>query len=172
LICHSTIFVTKGCLRSYYLYDEKFQILQFAIDNWWIGDLKSFLRQTPSEMYIDAVANTEILQVSHQNLQILYKQFPKFERFFRLLMENTLIAHQNRIVELHTLTAKERYENFKKNYHDFHNSISQKDIANYLGMPPEYLSSLRNYKTISIALIKRMLVKVLRQHLNFAGYYP
>ena len=145
-VCRSTIFVSKGCLRSYYLKEGEYQILEFAVDNWWIGDLKSFLRQTPSDLFVDAVEQTQILQISHQQLTTLYEKIPRLERFFRILTENALVAHQERILHSHTLSAKQRYELFIQKYPGFYNSIPQKDIANYLGITPEYLSSLRGQR--------------------------
>lgn len=145
-VCRSTIFVSKGCLRSYYLTDGDYQILEFAVDNWWIGDLKSFLRQTPSELFVDAVKETQILQISHQQLTSLYEKIPRLERFFRILTENALVAHQERILHSHTLSAKQRYELFIQKYPGFYNSIPLKDIANYLRITPEYLSSLRGLR--------------------------
>lgn len=145
-ICKSTIFVSKGCLRSYYPLDGKYQILEFAVDNWWIGDLKSFLHQVPGILFVDALKATEILQISHQKLQQKYDKIPKMERFFRILTENALAAHQERIIHAHTRTARERYELFVERYPGFYDSIPQKDIANYLGITPEHLSSLKSDK--------------------------
>ena len=146
-VCRSTIFVSKGCLRSYYLKGGEYQIMEFAVDNWWIGDLKSFLRQTPSDLFVDALEQTQVLRISHQQWASLYKKIPRLERFFRILMENALVAHQERILNIHTLSAKQRYELFVQQYPGFYHSIPQKDIANYLGITPEYLSSLRGQKT-------------------------
>ncbi len=143
-VCKATIFVVKGCLRSYYLKDGEYQILEFAVDNWWIGDLKSFLRQTPSELFVDALEPTQVLRIKYSKLELLYEEIPKLERFFRILMENALVAHQERIMHTHTLSARQRYEMFTAKYPNFYHSIPQKDIANYLGITPEYLSTIRN----------------------------
>src|SRR4051812_28609716 len=58
-ICRANYFVVKGCLRLYFI-DIKGveQTTQFAIENWWITDLTSFLFQKPSEFYIQAAEDT------------------------------------------------------------------------------------------------------------------
>src|SRR4051794_16717545 len=57
-------FVTKGCLRTYQI-DEKGQehIVQFAIEDWWIGDMYSFLTQKPSKYNIDALEDSVVLSI-------------------------------------------------------------------------------------------------------------
>jgi CRP-like cAMP-binding protein len=146
--CRATTFVLSGCLRSYYETENKRHILQFAITDWWIGDLKSFVKETPSEIMIDALADTEVFQIYKRDLALIYERIPKFERFFRILMEHSLIAHQDRILNNHLLTAKSRYAKFVEKYPAFYQNIPLKDIANYLGITPEHLSTIRNPKKI------------------------
>lgn len=142
-ICEATTFVNSGCLRSYYLDDSGIHIIQFAGENWWIGDLKSYVQGTPAQLYIDALKKTEVFQITKSKIEELYERIPKFERFFRLQMENALINHQDRILQSQTLKTKTRYENFVKAYPYFHQHIPLKDIANYLGVTPEHLSAVR-----------------------------
>src|SRR4026209_1064185 len=54
-------FVNKGCLRTYTI-DEKGDehVIQFAIEDWWIGDMYSFLTQTPARFMIDALEDSEL----------------------------------------------------------------------------------------------------------------
>lgn len=143
----NAIFVGSGCLRAYYLDETRYHIMQFAIDHWWIGDLKSFIRQTPSNLIVDALIETEVFQISRQKTEALFTAIPKFERFFRIQMENALVGQQDRIMQNLTLTAEMKYEKFVKSYPLFHQRIPLKDIANYLGITPEYLSAIRrNYQ--------------------------
>src|SRR5215207_8879489 len=62
-ICKATTFVNSGCLRSYYEDDLGLHIIQFAIENWWIGDLKSYVHGTAARLYIDALTDSEIFQI-------------------------------------------------------------------------------------------------------------
>ncbi|RKE57309.1 Crp/Fnr family transcriptional regulator [Sphingobacterium detergens] len=134
-------FVISGCLKSYTLEKNGFErVLQFAPSGWWIGDMFSLKNQEPSRLYIDAVFDSEILLLSHLDLSNLYEMVPNLERCFRLLAENAFAASQRRIIETVSLTALERYENFKTRYPDLFEQLPQKLIASYIGITPEFLS--------------------------------
>src|SRR6476661_9041079 len=91
-VCTQFNFVVRGCLRTYKI-DEKgnTHILQFATENNWINDLGSFHAIKPSTLNIDALEDTVVLQISHDDLISLYKQSPKFDRIFRVLVENAYV---------------------------------------------------------------------------------
>lgn len=137
-------FVNKGCLRTYSV-DEKGQehIIQFAIEDWWTGDMYSFLTQTPARYTIDALEDTELLCLDKPLLEELYIKVPKFEKFFRHLLQNAFIAVQRRIIESMSLTANERYCRFIENYPLMEQRLPLKQIASYLGITPESLSRIR-----------------------------
>lgn len=143
-ICRHENYVLSGCLRAYYVDDEGFEhITQFAIEDWWISDLGSFLTQTPATLTIDALEDSEVLQIDLPSLEQLYTKVPKFERFFRILLQNAFVAQQRRILDGIALTAEERYHEFASRYPGFLRRIPQKHVAAYLGITPEFLSRIR-----------------------------
>ena len=96
--CRTENFIVKGCLRTYTIDDNGIEhIVMFGIEDWCVCYLFSFLTQSPATYFIDALEDTEILQISKPNLDKLYKRVPKFERFFRLVLQNAFIAQQQRI---------------------------------------------------------------------------
>jgi CRP-like cAMP-binding protein len=111
--------------------------------DWWIGDLYSFLTQTPAIYYIDALEDTEILQISKHDLDTLFQHVPKFERFYRMVFQNALIAQRQRINQNLSFTAEQRYLNFIDKYPEMEQRISQKHVAAFLGITPEFLSMIR-----------------------------
>lgn len=140
-----TYFITKGCLRNYEIDREGVvHIGLFAIEDWWISDLQSFLTQAPSFGFVDAIEETEVLRLSKTNYENLFEKVPKFERFFRIIHQNAFIALKNRLIDNLSLTAEERYLNFINKYPQFNQRIPQKQIAAYLGITPEFLSMLRS----------------------------
>jgi CRP/FNR family transcriptional regulator, anaerobic regulatory protein len=141
-------FVVRGCLRLYKI-DEKgnTHILQFAAENYWINDLGSFHGVKPSTLNIDALEDTVVLQISRDDLISLYLQAPKFDRIFRVLLENSFILLQERLLQNISSTAEERYQSFLDVYPHLINRLSQVQIAAYLGITPEFLSRLRNRKS-------------------------
>lgn len=142
--CKMENFIVKGCLRVYTIDDNGFEhILMFGIEEWWVGDLFSFLTNCPTTYYIDALEDTQLLQISKANLDRLYERVPKFERFFRIILQNAFIAQQQRINQNLSFTAEERYLNFIDKYPAFEQRISQKQVAAYLGITPVFLSMLR-----------------------------
>lgn len=143
-ICKTENFIVKGCLRTYSVDQDGVEyIVMFGIEDWWVGDLYSFLTATPAQYYIDALEDTHVLQINKQNLDLLYERVPKFERFFRLIIQNAFIAQQNRINQNLAFTAEQRYLEFVKKYSHFEQRIPQKQVAAYLGMTPVFLSMLR-----------------------------
>ncbi len=143
-VCHFTNYVHKGCLRNYTIDDRGFvHISLFAIEDWWISDLHSFLTQTPATLYIDALEDTEVFQMSKANMEKLYIIIPKFERFFRIMHQNAFIAQQQRLMQNISDTAEDRYRQFKEKYPRLELRISQKQVAAYLGITPEFLSMIK-----------------------------
>jgi CRP-like cAMP-binding protein len=137
-------FVTRGCLRAFYVNEKgEEHIAQFAVEDWWIGDMYSFLTATPSTLHIEALEDCELLQIDRQGLEDLYLKLPKMERFFRIIIQNAFIASQRRVLSAMSQTADERYLDFIRKYPNIEQRVSQYQIASYLGVTPEFLSRIR-----------------------------
>jgi len=143
-VCEYFDFVVRGCLRLYKV-DEKgiYHILQFATENYWMLDLTSFHKRTKSTLDIDALEDTVVLRITYDDLIDLYIKAPKFDRIFRVLLENHFMQQQERIGQLFSSTAEERYQLFLETYPHLLNRLSQVQIAAYLGVTPEFLSRIR-----------------------------
>jgi CRP-like cAMP-binding protein len=137
-------FVEKGCLRSYSI-DEAGEehIVQFAIEDWWIGDLYSFFQGQPSALNIDAFEECELLLLDRPSMDRMCESIPKFERFFRLLFQANYIASHRRIMQSISETAEQRYLDFLKQYPSIVRRVPQNQIASYLGVTPQSLSRIR-----------------------------
>jgi CRP-like cAMP-binding protein len=143
-ISRHTYYVVKGCLRSFEVDDTgKEHIIQFSIEDWWCGDLTSGANQTPSELNIECLDNCELLLIDNVQLEKLYIEIPKMERFFRVIMQNALMVTQRRLLAVMSKTALERYLEFTERYPQFMERIPNHHIASYLGIAPETLSRLR-----------------------------
>lgn len=147
-VCTQLNFVVRGCLRMYKIDDQgNTHILQFAAENQWINDLGSFHSIKPSELNIDALEDTVVLQISRDDLISLYFHAPKFDRIFRVLTENSFVRLQERLLQNISSTAEERYQSFLEVYPHLVNRLSQVQIASFLGISPEFLSRLRNKRS-------------------------
>lgn len=137
-------FVTKGCLKTFYLGDEGHEhIVRFAIENWWTGDMESFLTQQPAFYYVQCIEKCDLAQISFEDMEELYTLVPKLERLFRIITQNAYVSSQTRITQNLSLSAKEKYLKFKAQYPQFIERVPQYLIASYLGITPEFLSSIR-----------------------------
>lgn len=143
-VAQYSAFVVEGCLRSYAIDRNGFEhILQFAPANWWISDMYSFVKNQPSELNIDALLETKVLLLSRSCQLSIFDRIPKLERYFRILTENALAASNHRTINYLSLPAKVRYEKFCTMYPTLIHTISQKSVASYIGITPEFLSKLR-----------------------------
>lgn len=137
-------FVVEGCFRMYTIDDKgREHNLQFAVENWWIGDIGSFHSEEPSKLYIEALENSLVLQIKKEDQLRLFVEYPKFNQIFRVFTENALVSSQRRILQNISSTAEERYLDFMKRYPHFFNRISNVQIASYIGVTPEFLSKIR-----------------------------
>ncbi|MDB5016654.1 MAG: hypothetical protein JWQ84_1486 [Mucilaginibacter sp.] len=144
-ICKYSVFVTSGCLRGFTVDKNGVEhVLGFAPPDWWIADMYSLISQKPGILNIEALEDTEAILLSKANQEKLYREVPKFERFFRILTENSLVANQQRIVDNMSLTAEERYSIFCKRYPTLIDHLPQKQIASYIGVTPEFFSRMRS----------------------------
>ncbi len=142
--CKHITFVTSGCLRSYTV-DRRGEehVIQFAIEDWWISDLQSFLSGKPATYTIDALEDSEVLMLEKESRDRMLESVPKLERYFRLLQEANYVASHHRIEEALSASAEERYLDFMKTYPTLFERIPQNQIASYLGITPQSLSRIR-----------------------------
>lgn len=135
--------VIKGCLKSYFFdHNGKEHILQFGSENWWITDYESFVKRTPSNIFIDCLEDCELLYITHEDREKLTKQLHKMERFWAKKSKFGRIALQNRILSLLKNSAKERYDLLLEQYPQLFQRVPKKLIAAYLGVSRETLSRL------------------------------
>jgi CRP-like cAMP-binding protein len=144
-ICRHSSFVIEGCLRGYSIDEAGAEhVISFAPREWWIADMHSLLTRQPGILNIDALDDSAVLQLSIDDHEELYARVPKFERFFRILTEKSLVAHQRRLIENLSLTAEQRYRNFCARYPMLVETVPQKHIASYIGVTPEFFSKMRS----------------------------
>jgi len=140
-----TYFVNSGIIRSFNINDNIIEhVLHFACEGWWIGDMYSYISEKPSTLFIEVLEDAEVLSISKENHQQLYQQIPKLERFFRILAENSLVAHQERLMDNLSLSAEERFEKMCRKYPSLIQKVAQKHLASYIGVTPEFFSKMKS----------------------------
>lgn len=145
-VCSRIYFVSKGCLRMFYMDDKGTeQTIQFALENWWMTDIEAFNRNGKSSFSIQAVENTILLGITKNDWDELLKKCPELEKYFRLIYERAYSASLFRM-KFFRLPKDEFYDLFFDRYPEFIQRIPQKLVASFLGFTPEYLSELRKKK--------------------------
>ena len=144
-VCRYTAFVEKGILRSYTVDEKETEhILQFAQEGGWIADLYSFLTNEPSSLNMDALESCELLLITLPSWEALLQKIPALERYFRILIQNNLIATQRRLMGTMSETAEEKYIKLMKAQPGCIQRVPQHMIASYLGITRETLSRIRS----------------------------
>ncbi|WP_177730066.1 Crp/Fnr family transcriptional regulator [Flavobacterium inviolabile] len=143
-VCLYSYFVTHGILRSYTVDENGVEhVVSFASPGWWIADMYSFLSQRPGQLFIETNEDAEVILLSKENQELLYDKVPKIERFFRILIGNSLVANQQRLIDNLSFTAEARYDKFTKKHPDLIHCLPQKQIASYIGVTPEFFSKMK-----------------------------
>lgn len=143
-LCNANTFVLSGILRNYTVDGDLHEhTISFALKDWWIGDMYSFLSQKPGDSFIEVIEDAEILTQTRQEQLALFDKIPKMERYYRILIERSLVAGRQRLLDNMRLSAEERYGKFLKRYADIAYHVPQKDIASYLGVTPQFFSKMK-----------------------------
>ena len=143
-VCKYNLFVAKGLLRAFGVEENGYeQVVQFAVEGWWISDLNSFFSGDVAVYNIEALEDCELLLLTRQSMDEMLEKLPKMERYFRLLMQNHIVALRQRIIASQRHSAEERYIKLIEGFPTILARVPQQYIASYLGMTPETLSRVR-----------------------------
>ncbi|HAP00065.1 MAG TPA: hypothetical protein DCQ83_08490 [Fibrobacteres bacterium] len=147
-VCKATAYVNKGCLRRYVINEhDKEVIVNFALEDWWIGDLESFFLEQPTRFYIQALEDSELLMLSRENFMKACEEFPKYKAFHQEKMQRSHFATLKRISVTTSGTPEEKYLLLAKEQPQLFQRVPLHYIASYLGIEPESLSRLRKRLT-------------------------
>jgi CRP-like cAMP-binding protein len=144
-VCKSHYFVLNGCLRKFFINGNGIeQTTEFAIENWWITDNLAYEHGLPTEFYIQAVEDSQVLKIDRDSQAKLLTDFPKMERYFRFIYQRAYAAAQIRVKYLYDFSKEEIYLHLCKKQPEFVRRIPQYLIASFLGFTPEYLSEIKS----------------------------
>ena len=144
-VCAFEAYILKGCVRVYFIDKEGVEtILHFAVENWWVSDLISFMDQQPSNQFIETLEDCELLILDYRSKAELLDKIPKLEKFYRNLLQRNLGVLQQRFYASVSQTAEERFKAFIEKYPQLVQRVPQHQIARYLGVSPEFLSKVKS----------------------------
>ncbi|MBL0044776.1 MAG: Crp/Fnr family transcriptional regulator [Flavobacteriales bacterium] len=143
-VCRCYTYVVEGCLRMYEIDAKGVEHnLQFAQENEWIVDIGSFHAEKPSSLFIEALEPSTVVCIEHADLLRLYTERPKFDRNFRVIIEDLFVELQQRLLRRNASSAEHRYAHFVQHHPGLAARVPNVHVASYLGVTPEFLSRLR-----------------------------
>jgi CRP-like cAMP-binding protein len=142
-VCKSMVIVYKGGLRYFSRGEKGDYTIGFAFEGEWIGDYESFLLQTPSPDFIEALEDCELFTLSYADMQALYQHSQRFERFGRIIAEKLFIDVAKSKRNLMIQSAEDRYLELLATQPHIFERLPQHLIASYLGIQPQSLSRIR-----------------------------
>ncbi len=137
-------FVAKGCLRSYVIDAKgKEHIVLFAPETWWLADNTSLTARSPSQYFIEAIEDSDLLLIDPASHEKLVEHIPGYAAAFRWGLQKHAAAEDQRIVKSLSTSSEERYLDFLKIYPSIATRVPQWMLASYLGVSPETVSRIR-----------------------------
>lgn len=136
-------FIIEGVHRLYYV-DRKGedQTLAFGYHRNFSGNLYSLITQTPSDYFLDALTDGEMLALPLQDLNALFDKYPVMDRWGRLFYQDILVGRGKREREMMTMTAEERFQRLLRESPHIFQLVPHKYLASYIGMRPETFSRM------------------------------
>lgn len=143
-VCDKIFFLDKGFVRMYYLDKNGDEInYRFTDCQNFFLDFQSFLTKRPSLFYWQAIQKVEVLTISYQEVQDVYKKSNTWNLFGRLIAEQVYLQLNERVEMLLFMQPMERYMQMLQKYPNIISQIPQLHIASFLGIKPETLSRIR-----------------------------
>ena len=103
----SMYFVNSGLLYNYHLTANGEQhVAQIAKENFWVGDISGHANNPSSNFNIEALEDSNLLELEFTAFDQACKEIPIFERYFRLLIQNAYYHMLNRLVLTDVQSAK------------------------------------------------------------------
>lgn len=141
-VCRNLVFVQKGCLRLYYLEEDIEVSVWFAFPHSSAIEMYSFISGRPSNYFLQAIEDSEVLYLSKTELNKLYQSQPKMQELIRKFWEDVILNLISRFTALQTNSAEKRYLDLL-NKPAYLATIPQKYLASFIGVTPTSLSRIR-----------------------------
>lgn len=144
-VCRYMGFIVKGATRLFAEDNKGHEhILKFNVEEWWTGDYVSFHTLTPSEYYVEALEEVDMLLITNEQLQEFIQTIPAIKAMVEALDRRAAVANSKRMHSAISVNAQERYEELVNTYPHFLQRFPQNMIASYLGISPETLSRIKH----------------------------
>lgn len=143
-VCSEIAFVASGILRSFYVSDAGEEMTYcLSFPNSFMTAYSSYILNAPGIENIQAMADTELLILSRQDIEQLSADNMNILRFLKMMAEQEFISLEKRIFQMQKEKARQRYLNLLKEHPNYVQSIPLRYLASYLGITERHLSRIR-----------------------------
>jgi CRP-like cAMP-binding protein len=144
-VSRKVYFVVNGCLRQYLINSNgEERNIYFKVESGWVSELQSFLNDTPTELNLQALEDSVLLEINQKNWIYAVTHIAPFTMYFIKAQQETNYVLKKRLGEATIETPEEKYMRFLKEESHLLLRLPLFQIAAYLGMTPETLSRIRN----------------------------
>lgn len=143
-VCRHVYFVESGFFRMFYVDYKGNEInARFAKPDDFMVDFVSFITKGASQYHWRAMQDSTVIALDREAVEQMYEQYPRWQKFGRLIAEWSYIYIMEREEMLHFQTPEERYATVVKKQPWLFNMVSQNQLSSYIGIKPESLSRMR-----------------------------
>jgi CRP-like cAMP-binding protein len=144
-ICKQIAYVHKGCFSYYRLLDNgKKSIIEFAFEDWWVGDLESFLNRKPSAAFWQALEDAELMCINRIDFEEMMATSEVFKSLYAAKTQTAYLKALERSANDKSESAEEKYLRMLRDHPQIIQRIPHYDVAAYLGITAESLSRIRH----------------------------
>jgi len=137
-------FILSGLFRVFYITEQGDErIIVFRNENYFLSAFRAFPENQPSWFAIQAIEPSIVVCYDLKIYKRHITEHTCWSNISRKYMEALFVEKEEREREFFSLDVTTRYLNFRKNYPDIEERVSQRDIASYLGITPVALSRIR-----------------------------
>ena len=145
-VCKSIYFVKSGILRAYSRqHGEETTTCFYQKGDVFIGR-NILLDPRPSEEYLDAVVDSEVILIERGSLLRICKEFPEFTFIISHLTERALSNANALIALLKTKSADERFHRLSKLYPNLRMRVKGMHLASFLNITVGTFSRIKHRK--------------------------
>lgn len=143
-LCESIAFIEKGSVRYYYQLEDKQVCKDFLLENGLIGSFGSIFSQEPSAIFIQALEETEIVEMKYEDVLQLCEKYPIWNQLARIILQEQIVRAEKREGAFLKDLPETRFKALIAEHPTIFKRVSLQYIASYLGMTRETLSRYRN----------------------------
>lgn len=146
MYCKWAYFIEEGMTRSFWLVNGEEVTTSFGIEGSIVFSMDEFYYNNPSEEFVEAIEDIVAYKISLTTLTHLFETNIELANWGRIIHQNEYRRLHHSHKELLTLSAKERYEQFKQQFPEVCLRAQLGHIASYMGVTSSTLSRLRVQK--------------------------